>query len=72
MLSASAKQGALVLTGTNDKGNQFTVTVAKVNWRPEEGVDFISEEYGIITLSGKMLKVAGSFGTVEKTADGTL
>jgi hypothetical protein len=45
-----------------------------VSWRPEEGVDFISEEFGVITLTGKMLKTGspGSFGTVEKTADGTL
>ena len=71
-MAASAKTGELVLTGTNDKGNKFTVTVNKVSWRPEEGVDFISEEFGIITLTGKMLKVDGSFGTVEKTADGTL
>jgi hypothetical protein len=72
IMAASAKTGLLTLTGTNDKGNQFLVTVNKVSWRPDEGVDFISEEFGVITLTGKMLKVAGSFGTVEKTADGTL
>lgn len=72
LMGVSSKTGQLVLTGTNDKGNQFLVTVSKVSFRPEEGVDFISEEFGVISLTGKMLKVDGSFGTVQKIADGTL
>jgi hypothetical protein len=72
IFAASAKTGELVLTGTNDKGNQMEVTIAKVSFNPEEGVDFISEEFGVLTMSGKMLKVDGSFGTVMQIAEGVL
>ena len=60
--------GAIVLTGTNDIGNKFTVNLPSVSFIPSGTLGFISDEFGQIELTGDVLSVGGSFGTVTETA----
>lgn len=69
ILSSAEIKGKLVLTGTNEIGNQFLVTVESVSFTPSAGFNFISEEFSLIELEGEMLKVGGIFGTVEETLE---
>lgn len=62
--------GSLRFVGSNTKGNTFNVVINLVNFDPAE-IDFISDEYGQIELSGEMQTVAGVFGTVTETGAGT-
>ena len=59
--------GQIVITGTNAVGNQFTVTLPSVSFQPSSGVNFISDEFGTIEITGEVLEVNGSFGTIEQS-----
>lgn len=69
ILGTEEIEGSLTFVGTNSVGNKFTVVVNSVSFTPSAGFNFISEEFGEISLTGEMAKVNGSFGTVTKTAD---
>jgi hypothetical protein len=67
---ATEIKGALELVGTNDIGNRFTVVVNEVTFIPGEGFDFISDDWGVISLTGTASRVEGTgFGTVTLTLD---
>lgn len=69
--ASSGATGSLRFTGTNDVGNQFEVLLPSVLFTPADGMDFISSEEAQLKLNGDVLAIAGSFGTVSESADGT-
>lgn len=71
ILTSSGSTGALRFTGENDVGNRFEVIIPSVSFTPGQGIDFISDGFGVIQLTGDILAVAGSFGTVTETVDAT-
>lgn len=66
LFDKSEVTGAIRIEGTNDKGNRFEVEILKVSFEPGS-VDFISDDYATIELTGEVLAVSGAFGTVTET-----
>lgn len=56
LMAESEVKGYLSFTGTNDIGNRFNVDDVLVSFTPNQGLDFISEDYGQIQLTGEWLK----------------
>ena len=63
--------GSLKFEGSNDIGPQIEITMTKVQFGPGGALNLIGDEYGIITLEGRVLFTGGSFGTATHP-DGTL
>lgn len=68
ILAVAEVTGQLIITGTNDIGNKFTMTLPSVSFEPTGSWSVISEEFNSIELSGEVLKSGGTFGTVVETA----
>jgi len=64
ILSGSQVEGELMFVGSNDVGRQFTVVLNAVSFRPNASLNFISEEWGQIEVTGRCSAVSGSFGTM--------
>jgi len=64
ILATNATEGVLRITGTNEVGNQLDAEFLKVSFSPEGSVNFISDEWGNIEITGEVLVdgVSG-FGT---------
>lgn len=62
--------GAIQIVGTNDVGNKFTIDLPSVSFQPSAGVNFISDEFGTIEITGEVQLSGGSFGTITRTAEG--
>lgn len=69
IFAASSIQGELKFTGTNDVGARFEWHLLSVEFIPGNSVSPISEEWGTLEVTGDVLAVSGSFGTVTKTAE---
>lgn len=62
--------GQVVFTGTNDVGNQITMTLPNVSFGPSGGLNLISDEWGNFELTGDVLLSDDSspiFGTIQVT-----
>jgi hypothetical protein len=68
-----ATEGQLRFVGTNDQGPKLTATLDLVRFIPNNAIQFLSEEFGALELSGEMLKsqVTSSFGKVKWTNIGS-
>lgn len=69
IFSQTAISGSIKLEGTNDVGSKFTWILNKVDFIPGSSVSPITDEWGQLELTGNCAAVAGSFGTVTKTAN---
>lgn len=71
VMSQSEIRGAFRFVGTNDIGAQVQVDFPLVSFTPSRAIDFISEEYGQMELTGDVLldetSSPPSFGTVAMT-----
>jgi hypothetical protein len=67
IFSESEVTGEMLLVGTNDVGNKFTMTLPSVSITPTGEFEFITDEFGQIELTCEVLLVDGSFGTIEET-----
>jgi hypothetical protein len=67
ILAITELKGEVVITGTNDVGNRFTITLPSVNFTPSGSFSPISDEWNQIELTGEILAVGGIFGNVEET-----
>lgn len=64
------QRGELVFTGANDIGPKLVITLPLVQFMPSGSLNFISDEFGIIELTGEVLADEdGSFGTAEHPDD---
>lgn len=62
--------GSLVFTGTNDVGNQVTMTLPNVSFTPTGSLNLISDEWGQIELTADVLlddSTVPTFGTILVT-----
>jgi hypothetical protein len=57
-------EGELLFTGTNEVGAQVDIHLLNVSFTPSSALNPISDEWGQIEITGEMLAVNGSFGTV--------
>lgn len=55
----------------NDIGPKWNYYFPRVDFTPSSGISLISDDWANIEISGDVQKVAGSFGTATKIADGT-
>lgn len=62
-------EGSLKFEGANDIGPQLEITLTKVQFGPGAAINLIGDEYGIITLEGRVLFTGGSFGTASHPDD---
>jgi hypothetical protein len=69
IFSLNAIDGALRFVGTNEVGVRYQVDLPSVSFIPSGSVNWISDEWNTMEITGKVLKVDGSFGTVKKIAD---
>lgn len=65
ILAASEVRGALRFEGTNDVGPQITINLPLVAFTPSGSISPITDEWGGLEVSGDVLAVDGSFGTLE-------
>lgn len=63
--------GAIAFTGSNDIGNQYQLDLPSVSFIPGSGFNLISDEWGQIELTGDVLEVDGSFGTLTEITQAT-
>lgn len=71
IMTNSIREGSLRLVGMNDVGSRYRVVLDKVQFKPQEDVPFISEEYGQIVLNAELLEVVAGqgFGSVTEISD---
>ena len=71
MMAVTEITGAIVITGTNDVGNQVLVTAPIVNFLPSGGLQLIAnDDWGTIEVTADILADgSGFFGTVEVIDD---
>lgn len=69
--TAPQQRGTLIFTGTTDIGPMpIVITLPLVQFSPSAPINFISDEYGKIELTGEVLADEdGSFGTFEHPDD---
>lgn len=67
IFAESEINGSLTFEGTNDIGAQINLTLPNVSFLPSGSINFISEEWGTMELTGDVLydEVSGDFGTAE-------
>ena len=71
IFSEPEREGELVITGTNDVGQQFTWTLPSVSFLPTGSINLISEEWATMEVTGTVNAIAGVFGTVSNTGGET-
>ena len=64
LLAASEERGALRFEGANAIGPQITISLPLVAFSPSSSISPITDEWGGLELSGDVLAVDGSFGTI--------
>jgi hypothetical protein len=70
IFTESSINGELKFVGANDVGPKYEVIISSVSFRPSSAINFISDEFGQIELSGRASAVDGSFGTLTLLAAG--
>ncbi len=63
IMSLSELKGAVEFVGANDIGQQVDISLLSVDFSKGAPVNLISDEWGQIEITGKLLAVAGKFGT---------
>lgn len=66
-LAVSEIEGALVFTGSNTVGSQVDLSFSKVSFTPSGSLNVISEEWNQVEITGEVLAVSGSYGTITVT-----
>lgn len=67
------QRGELVFTGANDIGPKLVITLPLVQFMPSGALNFISDEFGIIEVTGEVLADEdGSFGTAVHPDDASV
>jgi hypothetical protein len=66
--SQAEREGALVITGTNDVGVAYTWTLPSVSFLPIGSINLISEEWATMEITGTVNSIADVFGTVAVSA----
>ena len=65
MLATNETTGVLRITGTNEVGQQVDAEFLNVSFSPEGSLNFISDEFGSIEITGEVLADSnGDFGTL--------
>ena len=64
VFSANAVEGELKFVGTNEVGRTYELALNSVTFLPGAALQFISEEWGRIEVTGRCATVGGSFGTL--------
>lgn len=54
--------------GTNNVGKQFRILLNSVDFIPGSSINFISEEFGTLEVTGEVAAVGGSFGQLVDLA----
>jgi len=63
ILDKNAIEGEIVITGTNEVGQQIDATFYNVSFVPEGSIGFISDEWGSVEVTGEVLaNGSGKFG----------
>jgi hypothetical protein len=65
IFSEPEREGAIVITGTNDVGQQYDWTLPSVSFIPSSSINLISgDDWATMEVTGTVNAVAGVFGTV--------
>lgn len=69
IFSENAISGEVKFIGTNEVGPRYQWHFLKVDFLPGEAVSPISDEWGVLQLSGEVSAVDGVFGTITEIAE---
>lgn len=64
ILAVNDKTGRVQIVGSNDVGVKLQWDFPRVQWRPSGAIPMVTDEIASVEMTGKVLKSAGSFGTV--------
>lgn len=64
ILSLGTISAKVKLVGTNDIGKKMTWLFERVDFTPTDPIELIGDDWMELTLTGKVLRVAGLFGVV--------
>ncbi len=64
IMSLSELKGAVEFVGANDIGQQVDISLLSVDFSKGSSFSVISDEWGQLEITGKLLAVAGVFGTM--------
>lgn len=63
--------GAVRFVGSNDVGPQWQIDFPSVSFRPSSSINWLSDEWGTLEVTGKVAKEDGSFGTAVLLTSGS-
>jgi hypothetical protein len=66
ILGVSEKTGALRVVNSNDVGPRFQWDFPRVQFRPSGAIAMVGDDFASVELTGKVLALNGSFGTVQE------
>jgi hypothetical protein len=64
LFSEPEREGTIVITGTNDVGQQYDWTLPSVSFIPSGSMNLISDEWATMEVTGTVNAIADVFGTV--------
>lgn len=68
ILAVNEVEGALRVANTNDVGPRFQWDFPRVQFRPSGAIAMVGDDFASVELTGKVLALNGSFGTVQELA----
>lgn len=71
IFSSNAVSGEIKFVGTNEVGPRWELHFLKVDFIPSDAISPLSDEWGVLSVSGEVAAVSGKFGTATLLATET-